>query len=239
MRKTWRKRKLNTYRFKGREPRGLLWRKPVYKEWFLYSKLSLDRGGKIPPEFGDLNQFKDFEEWWRHPDYGFELFCEPVIEPVKDVTNDSSEVGKDQILLKIDLRGDLEQIESEVKRLLVKKDVTSNYVSQARFQPSKPMKNLKVGVRDSEYDPNTKLTNYLKMYRETFLLSEVMNEKEISIKYKWVMKKDDFFKFNQRLDPKRDLFQYQQHLDTGVKRVRRQISFVKTAFKNIEKGTFP
>ena len=62
MKKNWKKRKLLTYRFKGREPRGLLWRKDVYKEWFLYGRLFQERGGNLPKDFGDLSKFKDFEE---------------------------------------------------------------------------------------------------------------------------------------------------------------------------------
>jgi hypothetical protein len=235
MKKNWKKRKLLTYRFKGREPRGLLWRKDVYKEWFLYGRLFQERGGKLPKDFGDLSKFKDFEEWWRDPKYGFELFCEPSFENVEEVSGGSSKTNRDQILLKIDLRGDLEQIERDIKRILVKKDVKSDYESQSRYRPSRPMKHMKVGVSDLDYDPGTKRTNYLGMYRETFLLSEKMSEKEIGMKYGWIRKKEDWFKMN----PEGKTFEYQQHLDTGVKRVRRQINFVKRTFKNLEKGTFP
>jgi hypothetical protein len=117
----------------------------------------------------------------------------------------------------------------------VKKDVKSDYESQSKYRPSRPMKHMKVGVSNLDDEPGTKRKNYLEMYRKTFLLSEKMSEKEIGMHYRWIRKKEDWLKMN----PAGTTFEYQQHVDTGVKRVRRQINFVKRTFKNLEKGTFP
>ena len=114
MRKRWTNRKLFTVRFKGREPRALLWRKPVYKEWFLYAKLAQELGKKIPKAFGNLKKFDDFEDWWRHPKYGFELFCEkPMGELVQETQPNRSKLQPDELLLKINLKGD--NVEQQMK----------------------------------------------------------------------------------------------------------------------------
>ena len=55
-------------------PRALLWNKWVYELWFKYSLAALEEGMPIPVEFGPIDQFEDFESWWRHEQYGFELF---------------------------------------------------------------------------------------------------------------------------------------------------------------------
>jgi len=73
------KRHLYTFEFKDRPRRALLWRKEVYQEWFAYAKLA--GVGNYPDEFGNLEEFSDFESWWKHPEYGFELFCEPEEKP--------------------------------------------------------------------------------------------------------------------------------------------------------------
>ena len=51
----WTKKKLFTVRFKNRQPRALLWRKSVYKEWYEFALLA----ETLPTEFGDLAVYSD------------------------------------------------------------------------------------------------------------------------------------------------------------------------------------
>ena len=251
MRKRWTNRKLFTLRFKGREPRALLWRKPDYKEWFLYAKLAQELGKKIPKAFGNLKKFDDFEDWWRHPKYGFELFCEkPMGELVQETQPNRSKLQPDELLLKINLKGDLEIINRDIKRLLISKDVGEDYTSNARFQPSRSMKHISVGVTDKEYEKGVKRDNKLKRARETYIMSLTMSPKEIVKELKLMpqmggnhwslredtrqMTKEDFLK-TYGGDPK----QYQFALDNRIKTVRRQIRNVEKSFENIAIGTFP
>lgn len=140
----WVSRKLFTYRFKSREPRGLLWRKAVYEEWFLYAKEYQSRGGRLPRAFGKLSKFLTFEEWWRHPEFGFELFCEPFIENYVEKVNSARGLNDSEILLKVNLKGDRDMIQRDMKLLLDKLTEDYEYQSAARFQPSAPMKRIQI-----------------------------------------------------------------------------------------------
>jgi hypothetical protein len=110
--------------------------------WFKFASVS---PRPIPKEFGDLSKFKNFEEWWRHPDYGFELFCEPVkpksLVPVTAI----DELHKDLLYLKINLNEEPQKLkrlfDSALKRH--QKKELPPLVSQARFQPSLSEKNMK------------------------------------------------------------------------------------------------
>jgi hypothetical protein len=165
MRKRWTNRKLFTVTFKDREPRALLWRKPVYKEWFLYAKLAQELGKKIPKAFGNLRQVDDFEDWWRDPRYGFELFCEkPTGDLVTEETGKRSKLEPDEILIKVNLKGDLEVINRDIRKLLISKDVGEDFTSNARFQPSRPMKHIAVGVTDTEFEKDVKRENKLEKF---------------------------------------------------------------------------
>ena len=251
MRKRWTNRKLFTVRFKGREPRALLWRKPVYKEWFLYAKLAQELGKKIPKAFGNFKKFDAFEDWWRHPKYGFELFCEkPTGELVQEIQPNRSKLQPDELLLKINLKGDLEVINRDIKKLLITKDVSEDFRSNARFQPSRSMKNISVGVTDKEYEKGVKRDNKLKRARETYVMSLTMSPKEIVKELKLMptiggghwsseensrqMTREDALKIFGG-DPK----QYQFTLDNRIKTIRRQIRNVEATFDNIANGTFP
>jgi hypothetical protein len=140
----WISRKLFTYRFKGRQPRGLLWRKAVYEEWFLYAREYQSRGGMIPRAFGKLSKFLTFEDWWRHPEYGFELFCEPFIENYVQEVSSARGLSDSEILLKVNLKGDRDMIQRDMKLLLDKLTEDYEYQSAARFQPSTPMKRIQI-----------------------------------------------------------------------------------------------
>jgi hypothetical protein len=129
-----------TVKFKGREARGLFWKKSIYEQWFEYAKISSEG---YPEEFGKLDEFDNFEDWWRHPDYGFELFCEPAekvpLEVVKEIT-ETKEVG----YLKIDLCANPNRIKLMFDTYLKKNAITKTIVSKARFQPSKEQKDIQV-----------------------------------------------------------------------------------------------
>ena len=140
------KRPLQTFQFKGRPRRALLWRKAIYKEWFEYARIA----GVYPTEFGDLSKFTTFEEWWRHPTFGFELFCEPVEEPpLQEVTSEKFKIELFQLrgglIVALNLESHPEKIIQAVKSLLRKKQsATPSFASKARFQPSRPMKHIKI-----------------------------------------------------------------------------------------------
>lgn len=140
----WVAKKLFTVAFKGRQRRALLWRKGVYEEWFHYAKAHQLSGGSIPRPFGNLIKFDTFEEWWRHPDYGFELFCEPFIESFANQTNTSRGLKKNETLLKVNLKGDRDMIQRDVKALVEQLIENYDYESAARFQPSSPMRHIQI-----------------------------------------------------------------------------------------------
>ena len=227
----WTKRKLFTVKFKDREPRQLLWRKDVYEEWFNYARLYLNRGGKVPKEFGDLWSFSDFEDWWKDPNFGFELFCEPPLEAMVETVGSSykEKLGADEILLKINLRADPDILGAELKRVLQSFELGDEYKSRARFQPSKPMRHLKF----------KSAAGSLREMRETFELSEQMTHREVCERLGWIkVKEEDFLVRNagNKEEAKKD---YLAFLKGRLRRVIRHRKFVLDAFRSIEKGSFP
>jgi len=196
-----------------------LWRKGVYEEWFEYGKLHQQRGGKLSADFGKLCDFKNFEAWWRHPDYGFELFCEPFIDDLaKVVTDPSKPVEANHILLEIDLNADSDRIISDFKRVLRNQKVSEEYSSKARFQPSKEMKFIKV--------------RKLRSFRQTFELTEEMKHTEV-VEYLNLVPEN--LKHFQNDDPQF----YERLLDSALRKVGRHKKSVLNIFKNLEKGSFP
>ncbi len=150
----WIKRNALTFQFKGRPRRGLFWRKKVYGLWFEYAKAS---PRKVPEEFGDLSSFNSFEEWWRHPDYGFELFCEPVEEPAVKVVAEIDQDNPEYIFLRVNLNEEPQKLKLLFKGLLKKHQSNKRIQkkSQARFQPSVAQKHMKLGAWE----------DYLKMWK--------------------------------------------------------------------------
>lgn len=214
------KRKLFTYRFKGREPRALLWRKGVFREWFEYGLLHQERGGNLPPEFGWLSDFKSFEEWWRHPEYGFELFCEPRVDDLAKVLSEPpKETDANTALISVSLIGDKELIVRDFKRALRSLSVPADYRSRARFQPSKEMQFLK--------------PKKLSSYRETFLLTEEMKHREVVIAQGWI---PDGIKPSSDLVKNRN---YETFMISGLRRVGRHRKQVLKTFRNLQRGRFP
>lgn len=238
----WLKRKLQTVRFKDREPRALLWKKKVYEEWFLYAKMAQERKRKIPKAFGNLRKFDNFEDWWRDERYGFELFCEkPMRELVTEVNGASQKLETDEILVRVNLKGDLDVIERDFKKLLREKDTPDDYTSNARFQPSRPMKHIAVGVTESDFG-DYKRDNKLAEYRATYLLAEKMSYKDVARKLGWLEGDKEYY-LNEHPNPDGTkglfMFEYQKLLDNRVKKVRRHVEQVEKTFKNIENNTFP
>lgn len=233
MRKSWTKRKLFTVTFKGREPRALLWRKGVYKEWFEYAKLAQKIGRKIPRAFGNLRKFDDFEDWWRHPDYGFELFCEkPTGDLVQEVTDKKAKLEPDEILLKVNLKGDLEIINRDIRKLLITKDVQDEYTSNARFQPSRSMKHLSIGATEHATEVDKMRQNKLAQYRETWLMAQEMSYEEVAEKRGWMVA-------SKRSSGGGMWFDVSRLKDNRKKKVRRHVEQVESIFESIGRGTFP
>lgn len=137
-RRPWVRRVIQRVRFAGREPRRLMWKKAVYEEWFEYAKLA----GTYPKEFGDLSKYEKFEDWWRDPNYGFELFCEPPEEPVIEQVSGTS-VDENCLVVSIRRDADPYEVIHHLKKLVEKNvRLPKKDVSHARFTPSKPAKNL-------------------------------------------------------------------------------------------------
>jgi len=239
------KRKLFAVTFKGREPRMLLWRKAVYEEWFHYAKLAQHSKRKIPRAFGNLRNFDKFEEWWRDPKYGFELFCEKPVGRLVEEVRAKASVTPEQVLIKVDLRGDPEILLRDFARLLKAKDLSGDYQSNARFQPSRPMKHIAVGARESDYG-DFKRENKLRTYRETYLLAQKMPYKDVALKLGWLEGDKDYYRTEHKwiADDRLEyvgmpVTEYQLVLDNRLKKVRRHVQQVEAIFDSIEGGTFP
>lgn len=139
----WIKRSVFTYAFKGRPRRGLFWSKKVYKLWFDFAKQS---PRNVPAEFGNLSKFHNFEEWWRHPEYGFELFCEPVEEPSFEIVTSTSDTAPDHIYLKMNLNEEPQKLKRLFEGILKKQQRNKKIKkkSKARFKPSINQKYIKL-----------------------------------------------------------------------------------------------
>lgn len=137
------KRRLQKFRFTGRPSRGLYWKKDVYREWYEWARLS----GVYPADWGPLDQFSDFEEWWKHPDYGFELFCEPEEKPALTVLDQGATATDDCLVVAFDKGADPEKALVMVRSLL-KKHLKGKptHESHARYSPSKDGKYIKLAV---------------------------------------------------------------------------------------------
>ncbi len=137
------KRRLQTFRFTGRPARGLYWKKDVYREWYEWAKLA----GSYPTDWGPLDQFDDFEDWWKHPDYGFELFCEPLETPAMEVLEPGTQVTDDKLHIAIDKDADPEKVLLMVRNLLKRQlKAKQSFESKARYSPSKHAKYIKLDV---------------------------------------------------------------------------------------------
>jgi len=209
----WIKRKVFKFRFKGRRARGLLWRKSVYEEWFEYAKIS---PLSYPKEFGDLSSFKNFEEWWRDPEYGFELFCEPVEKPLVEEISDLNNVDldNDYVYLKVDLNSDFDVCMARLKTLLRNKRKSlkpRKFESMAKFKPSKEMKRIHVDTLKRQRKAWELKQNGLKRYE----VVEALN-------------------YNHKNKDGDDI-----DIDNLLRVVSRDVERANNVFKNISKGSFP
>jgi hypothetical protein len=141
--RTYVKRRLQTFRFAGRPARGLYWKKDVYREWFEWARLA----NNYPKDWGPLNEFEDFEDWWKHPQYGFELFCEPPEQPAIEVLQPGATVG-DNLVISVNKSADPEKALLMIRNLIKKtiRPKATGQVSQARYSPSKHGKYIKLNV---------------------------------------------------------------------------------------------
>ncbi len=115
----------------------------MYREWYEWARLS----GVYPADWGNLDQFHDFEDWWKHPQYGFELFCEPVEKPALAVLEPGAPVTDDSLVLAIDKGADPERALVMVRNLLKKHlKPIQRQESRARYAPSKHGKYIKLDV---------------------------------------------------------------------------------------------
>ena len=201
-----------------RPRRGLFWMKKIYKEWFEYAKLS---SYGVPEEFGNLEDFDDFEVWWDHPDYGFELFCEPEQREPLEVVKEIDE-GKHIKHLRIDLTGDPAKIKLNFKRFLDKNLVPNDkLVSHARFQPSKPQARIKIPP--------------LQRYRETYIQREMLGMSRGDVIEKRMGPQPPY---QSREERKIEIHDYRKDSER-LRSVSREVQKAKQIMKNIKKGTFP
>jgi len=207
------KRSVFTFAFKGRPRRGLFWKKNVYRLWFEYAKVS---PLSVPKEFGELSLFDDFEDWWRHPNYGFELFCEPAKKtPLSVVTEINNEDNNDVIYLSVDLTAEPQKLKRMFSSFLKRhQPKVKPLKSLGKFQPSLHGKYIRLDA--------------LKMYLETWKMRESgMTRNDIHTerygnKTKKSMKE---FKFN--------------IIESDLRVISRQTQRANEIFNNIENGTFP
>jgi hypothetical protein len=140
--------------------------------------------------------FDNFEDWWRDERYGFELFCEkPQENLVTDVTGKRSKVSDNEMLIKINLKADLDIIKREIDALLKTKDINGDYKRQ----------------------------NKLSQYRTTFLLAEQLPYKEVALQLGWLEGNREWYRTQYKhADGTIGLigFEYQKHLDNRVKKIK-------------------
>ncbi len=212
---SWTKKKLFTIGFKGRERRALLWRKSVYEEWFLCTKIAQNKGMKIPKDFGDL-QSVDFETWWRDERYGFELFCEPVMYPVNALDDVPSSIEENHLLLDINLNVDQDKLVDVVTRIIKKKQGKRvEYQSKAKFQPSKPQRNLKHDVL------NERRKGWL-------LMDRGVKHRDIVVQLKLI---------SPSIQPDTDL--YETFMLSALRKLSRYKRSFNQSLKQVQAGTFP
>ena len=210
----------------------LIWRKGIYEMWFEYAKTAQEYDYPIPSEFGDLSQF-DFETWWDHPDYGFELFCEPVVKNVVQVIDEVPDsIGEKHLLLDIDLNHDQDRLIALVTSIIKKKQGKEvSYVSKARFKPSKPPRHIKLKDRPGyKQDPEIEyLREYLNVWKQDH---NGVAHKDIVKNMGWMPEMD-------LLEDLSNQDEYETKVLSALRKVSRYKRAVNISFKNISNGTFP
>ncbi len=254
--------------FKGRKPRALMWRKRLYEEWFEYAKLAQSIGYKIPTEFKDLSSYSNFEQWWRDPTTGAELFLEPFYDrSVLEADCNNYEMEDNKLLVELDLNRSLNQLKLDFRLLLEKHHVTNSYIPRAKFQPSKPMSLIRLFNAEHEHNEKRHLPVRLDIPRKVYLLSKKgLTQTEIGYQLRFLegyasitdnnFKKRDVYVSNDEVyewkkkttgrgNTANNVFDYWKdracsiRLKSSFRRVTRNLRQCESIFKNIEKGTFP
>lgn len=230
----------------------MLWWKETYETWFLFARVYQRQGGKLPRAFGDLSSFSGFDEWWRDPKYGFELFCEPAFEDLVRKVDTRTKVDAGSILLKVNVNADRELILRDFDNLLNKIHEHQTYQSTARFQPSLPQQQLKLGKLQSA------LTAYLvseemlhrraihRLYPKRPAEVPKVERKRVEVPvdngeriyvdgklqkvYRYEIMNRLAFVANEP---------YERWYENKMRLLRRQRKVVKNVFENLRKGTFP
>jgi hypothetical protein len=219
----WIKRTGFSYRLKNpdgtlRPRRGLFWMKKIYREWFEYSKISVYG---YPKDFGNLDDFDDFEVWWKHPDYGFELFCEPEKREPLEVVNEIEE-EKSIKHLRMDMSGDPVRMKLMFDHFLEKNLIPNNkIVTQSRFHPSKPQKRIKLPP--------------IQRYRDTFIKREIMGMSRGDVIEERMIPKLPYQSNEERRIQVRDYRKNGERLRI----ISREVQHCKKIMKNVSQGTFP
>jgi len=216
----WMRRTIFTYRLKNpdgslRDARGLYWKKETYREWFEWAKMS----GKYPNDLGNLDLY-EFDDWWKHPNYGFELFCEPAkpepLEVVSNITNQNN-----YAYLQVDLTADEKKLERMFQNFIKKNSKKPDVKSYAKYQP----------IRHQQF---LKLNSY-KRYRRTYVMREIEGKSRGDV-------------IEDRMPPKPPHLTNKEwkekiHADRNdldfLRSVSREVRKAKLIIKNVEKGRFP
>jgi len=246
------KRKLLSFEFKGRPRRALLWKKATYEMWFIYARVHQRNGGMIPKAFGDLSKFESFEEWWSHPKYGFELFCEPKHRDLVEVVDGRAKQESGTALLKVRLNADRELILRDFATLMKKMTEHEEYRSEARFQPSLPQQMIKLKKLEealSAYMLSERMVHRRAIHRlykkgagerrklekvDCFRRIDTGERVHVDGKYTRVYRNERYRR--RQWVPNRA---YDKWVQKKTRILIRQRRVVKDAFKSIESGTFP
>jgi hypothetical protein len=212
-----------SYRLKNpdgslRPRRGLFWMKKIYEEWFEYSKISVYG---YPKEFGNLDDFDNFEDWWKHPQYGFELFCEPEKREPLDVVKEIEE-EKHIKHLRMDMSGDPVRMKLMFENFLEKNLIPNHkIVTQSRYHPSKPQKRIKLPP--------------IRRYRDTFIKREIMGLSRGDVIEERMSPKPPYQSTKER---RMEVMDYRKNGER-LRIISREVQYCKKIMKNVSKGTFP
>jgi len=210
------------YPYKGRK---LMWNIGVYEEWFKYAKLA----AKTPKAFSQIHNFNDFDDWWDNNPRVRNLFAEPLKELAVQVT----ELSGSHLTLKINLGYDAHRLREKVLNLLSQYSDNENTGSQAKFQPSKATRNIKV--------------EKLAAPRKTFKLRE-QGLTNLEIAKELGLIDDDNYQYqllargesNQHKgakNPNANLYEYQ--ISAANRKIARDLRQYKKILEHVERGTFP
>jgi len=208
--------------YKGRK---LMWNIGVYEEWFKYAKLA----DKTPKAFSQIHKFKDFEDWWDNNPHVRDLFAEPL----KELAVQVKELSGNHLTLKINLGYDAHRLREKVLNLLSEFSDNDNTGSQAKFQPSKATRNIKIGK--------------LAAPRQTFILRE-QGLSKLEIAKELGLIDDDNYQYQLLTRGKSNQYKgaknsnsnfYESKMSAANKKITRDLRQYKEILAHVERGTFP